>query len=210
MAGLKADIPRGERKGQAPPFDEQQAQRHAHRLGQHGGQRCPRHAQAAGTHQQQVPGNVHNARDGHGEQGRLGIPQPPEHGSQHVISHDERRPAGANAHIDHRLAKRLGGGLHQPVQGVHRPEHRRRQDQSHGGEQGDGAAQNLPALLGLAFPQLLAQENSRPHGEARDQSGDRVHDLAAGRHGGHIGGLAELAHHHQVHRAVHGLEQQRQ
>ena len=37
-----------------------------------------------------------------------------------------------------------------------------------------------------------------------------MHHLAAGGYSGYIGGLSELPDHHEIHRAVHRLQEQRQ
>ena len=196
-------------KGQPPAPGEQQAQHHAYSLGQNGGQRSPGHTHAARAHQEQIADDVHRAGDGHGAQRRFGIPDPPKHGSQNIVGDNEHRAAGADPDIGYRLPESLGGRLHQPRHGRRRPQHSRCERQRHRGEQRNGAAEHLSALVRLALAKPLPQQYGGAHGQAGNQRGDRVHHLTAGGHGGHIRRLAEPPHDHQVHRAVHRLQQKR-
>ena len=192
-------------KAKGRPRCEHQTQRHAHPLGRHSGQRRSGHAQAAGPYQQQIPGDVHHTGNQHGEQGCFGVPDTSEHGSQHVVGDDEHRAAGADEHIGHSLGEGFFWSLHQLGHRGCRPDHDRCQRQRHQPKQGDSASQDLTALLSLALSLLLPQQHCGSYGQPGDQAGDGVHDLTAGGYGGHVGGLTELTHHCQVHRAVHGL-----
>ena len=160
-------------------------------------------------HQQQVARDVAAAGDGHGHQRRGGIADAAEHAADEVVGDDHQRARAADAHIGHRKVERLRRGLHHRGDRPRAGGDERRHDQRDDAEQHDARADGLAALAGVALADLLAQQDGRAHGEAGHQVGQRHHDVGAGGHRGDVRRRAELAHHQQVHRAVHRLQKQR-
>ena len=87
--------------------------------------------------------------------------------------------------------------------------HDRGQHQRENAEQPDAAADDLAGFFLVALADLPAHEDRQAHGQTGDDHRDRMHDQRAGGNGGNVCGCAELTHHQQVHRAVHGLQEQR-
>lgn len=56
-------------------------------------------------------------------------------------------------------------------------------------------------------PQVLPHQHRTAGGQADNKIGHRLHDLAAGGHGGDARLVGKLSHHDQVHRAVQKLQQ---
>ena len=210
MPPVEADIPPLHGKGQLPAADDEPGQRHADCLRQHGSQCRAGRAHAERAHQQQVQPDIEHAGDGHGDQRHAGISHAPEHAADDVIGHDEDKAAGADAYVDH---GQIEGRLRCVQQGGYRP----RQPHGQGGHQqrqhgkgGDTAADDLPRFPGPSLPYPLPHHDGDAHGHANDDHGDGGHHLRAGGHCGDVRRRGEIAHHPQVHRIVHHLQEKGQ
>ena len=78
------------------------------------------------------------------------------------------------------------------------------------GEEEDPRPHGPAALVAPALADALAQQHRDAHGEAADHHGDGLQDLAPGGDGADVRRRAEIPHHLQIHRAVHGLQKQGQ
>ena len=199
-----------EAEGQLFPADDEPGDEHAHGLGQHRGPGGAHGPQVEAPDEEQVGPDIDQAGQGHRDQGHFGIPQPAEDGAQQVVGGDEHEAAGADPHVGPGLGEGLSGSLHQLCHPCRLPHQHRGEDGSQDQEQAHACADGLARPLGPAFADELAHLDGDAHGQAGDDAGEGVHDLAACGHAGDVGGGREAAHHPQVHRAVGRLQQQGQ
>ena len=193
-------------KGEVPAAEYRQGQGQAHPLGSHGGEGGPRRPQAEHSHQQKIPHDVDDAGHQHEVHGPLGVPQAPEHAADHIVAGDEHQAAGADKQVLPG-GRRRGGHLHQRHDGVGGQGEGGRQDHGDEGKEGKQGADGPVYVLPPPGAQVLPHQHRTAGGQADNKIGHRLHDLAAGGHGGDARLVGKLSHHDQVHRAVQKLQQ---
>ena len=140
--------------------------------------------------------------------GVLESPDAPENRPQDVVGHDKDGAHAADAHIGAGVDKGLRRGVHPAGEQIAAGYHHRRYGHGHHGEDGDARSDPPSGPLPPAAADSVAHKDGDPHGQAGNDHGDDVKELAAGGHPRLFAGAGELPHDDQVRRPVHGLQQQ--
>ena len=197
--GAPAELENGALLGQV-----QQAQHHADRLGDDGGDGCRPHAPAEHAHKQQVKGDVGEGRDDQVVQGAAAVAQGVHDAGEGVVHNHRADPGKVAAEVADSVIHHLGVGLHPPQQ-------RGGEAHAHGGEE-DAAeqAQQHRGVDGAGHPvivpraEIAGDGHTRAGGRTGEEADHQEHQRARGADGGQgvipqesaddqrVGGVIEL------------------
>ena len=198
----------GKGKGQSLPADEAVGNHHRQSLGRHSSQGRSGGALVEEGHQQEVAEGIEYRCNGHGDKGRLGVPETPENTADEVVADNGHHTAAADADIGHRLFKGFRGSIHPSCEGGSKDREAQGEEKPQQEAEADAVSRNLPALGSPAGSYILAHEDGDTHGEAGGEHGKGLEHLGPRGHSRHIGGTGEMAYDKKIHRPIKGLEEQ--
>ena len=189
------------------PFDRDQAEGHAHRLGTDRGVRRADRPHGAVADQQQIGQQVRGTGDPDNDHRGDGIPHAAHNRRADVVAGDKDRSARANDYVFLRLVERLRRGMQKAQKRGGEKKHRGGDDERHQNEGGenrpDGPANRLVIFSAEEIPDDHCPGGRKPD----DHEGQKRHGLASAGDRRNIGAvLSEPADHQQVDGAVERLK----
>ena len=182
-----------------------QADDEARQLRQHGRQGRAPHAPLEGAHEKAVQHDVAHGSDRHAVERLPGVAHRAQHGREGIVAKDRDDPQGADLEIGRRLVQRRGLQPHQDgaAQEINDPRH----DEARQDRKAENGRVGLEAVLPVFRPEILAHEDVAAGGDAQDDLGEDLHDLAGVVDGGDAVLPDEPPGHDQVRDGIGRLEQ---